>query len=325
MIIGGSGFFGKSILDSYQRGLLDPWGIDEIKIISRSGASLGLLNPELISSSVKLISLDITTASILPEADYIIHAAASTNASLYLHSPIEEGKNLELSILNFCKVSKDLGFKSKILYVSSGAVYGYHSQDFKKISEDIISGSLEDMPLFKQGYAKAKRDGELAVRQLGCDGFNVSIARCFAFIGPYLPRDQHFAIGNFIEDGLQNRPILVKNAGKTYRSYMHADDLVQWLMTIVENSSINCPIYNVGSDEIILISDLAKKIGKYFNVPINVLDAIGAPVDYYIPSIKKAKDNLRLDIKIDIDEALDRTIKHIRSLLKETEKNEKVN
>jgi dTDP-glucose 4,6-dehydratase len=103
LIIGGSGFFGKSILDAYKRGLLAPWAIDRIEVVARTASNLAVSNPELMSKSVFLHNLDITTCASLPAADYVIHAAASTDAKNYLARPEAEKKNIQLGTLHFCK------------------------------------------------------------------------------------------------------------------------------------------------------------------------------------------------------------------------------
>ena len=95
---------------------------------------------------------------------------------------------------------------------------------------------------------------------------------------------------------------------------MYADDLVRWLMTIAENSSTDCSIYNVGSSEPILIRDLAHKIGSYFGVKVIVPTALfDSEVDRYIPSIKKA-ESIGLTIKYDLEMALSQTIETIKKL-----------
>ena len=181
-----------------------------------------------------------------------------------------------------------------------------------EIDESFV-GDLSKMAPGKLDYAVAKQDAEKAIIDLGTAGLNVSIARCFAFVGCWLPRDQHFAIGNFINDMLNNRPIVVKAKHQVYRSYMYADDLVEWLMTIADHSSTDCPIYNVGSDEAINICDLAKLVARLNKLKVDKHMVCDPHVDRYIPSIEKAKNELRLKLKFDLCASIEQTIKIIKN------------
>jgi dTDP-glucose 4,6-dehydratase len=297
LVIGGTGFFGKSILDSYRRGRLQKWKITKVYIFARNADVLKVTNPELVSDSVALINGDIASCISLPMADYVIHAAASSDASKYIEAPEKEKKNILAGTTNFCKLaaSKDAG-ASKILYVSSGAVYGSPALDGVPFSEGDKFISLEQIDENKRHYAAAKRDSEAHIIALGKSGSSVAIARCFAFVGKYLPRDQHFAIGNFIQNGLDQSPINIKAQKKVYRSYMYADDLVEWLMTIAESGKETCPIFNVGSDEALEIRELGALVGNFYNVPIKTKQCTEAGQDFYVPSVRKAGKELGLNI-----------------------------
>lgn len=309
LVIGGTGFFGKSILDSFKRGLLNKWGIERVIAMSRNAENLRKEAPQLISKGVELYSVDIATATTLPVADIVIHGATSTDAARYLSRPIEEQLNIQAGTYNYCALAKKYHTNSKILYVSSGAIYGKQPEGITHITEEYIPNDLSELPEGKRDYAIAKRDAEDAVKNLGLQGLSVSIARCFAFVGPWLPRNQHFAIGNFIEDGLQGRPITVKAKNKVYRSYMYADDLVEWMMTIALHSSPECTVYNVGSDQAIEIRDLAEILSKEFNVGVQVEDIFDLNIDRYIPLIDKAIHERGVTLRYDLISAIQETIR----------------
>ena len=294
LIVGGSGFFGKSILDAFQRGLLKQWSIEKIIVVSRNANKLTSTNPELINDNVELLDVDITSVDTLPFADYVIHAAASSDASRYTSQSDIEKKNIIQGTLNYCRLAPKFHTDSKIVFCSSGAVYGYQPKDVQYLTEDMAFGDIESLDEVKKSYAYAKRDAEFAIQKLGQAGLNVSIARCFSFVGRYLPKDQHFAIGNFIADGIAGRNIEVKTSKKVYRSYMYADDLVLWLMTIADNSNPQCPVYNVASDKEVEIKELADIVANIFNVRIKSSENSAKHVDRYIPSTQKAKKTLSL-------------------------------
>jgi nucleoside-diphosphate-sugar epimerase len=310
LVIGGSGFFGKSILDAFSRGLLKPWDVTYVIVMARNAQRLVQEAPKLISRNVTILSADITTTDNLPYADFVIHAAASTDVRNYLSSPKDEKKNIQAGTYHYCDLARIHHTNSKIVYVSSGAIYGVQPSNLGEIDESFV-GDLSKMAPGKLDYAVAKQDAERAIIDLGAAGLNVSIARCFAFVGKYLPRDQHFAIGNFINDVLNKRPIVVKATHQVYRSYMYADDLVEWLMTILDHSSKDCPTYNVGSDQEILVSDLAKELSQRYHLPAEVPLISDFKIDRYIPSIKKARRELNLNITTRLDDAINITIEKI--------------
>ncbi len=307
LLIGGSGFFGKSILDAYQRSLLRAYDISEITVMARNAHKLSIYSPSLLDKSIQLLNADIATCTKLPRADIVIHAAASTDERNYIASPEKERENILAGTYNFCHLAAQFLKDAKIIYVSSGAVYGQQPENVDKLTEDFNMGSIEHLVAQKRDYAIAKRDSERAIIGLGQQGLSVSIARCFAFVGRYLPLTQHFAIGNFIYDGIKGNVITVKACRPVYRSYLYSDDLVNWLMRIGQNASPMCPIFNVGSDEVIAIHDLAIKIANCFKVNWSLTPLSSSSVDRYIPSIEKARA-IGCQIQQPLDSAIAKTI-----------------
>lgn len=314
LIIGGSGFFGKSFLDSYKRGLLNDFEINRIDIISRSASTLSFKNPELMQSSIGLHDVDITTCTSIPKADIVIHAAASTDAKNYIQSPLTEKINIQAATINYCELAKRFHQNSKIVYVSSGAVYASQPNCFDVTSEGCILGDVKSLPLHKRDYALAKRDAESEIKKISEVGLNVSIARCFAFVGKYLPRDKHFAAGNFIGDALLGAKIVVNADKKVYRSYQHADDLVHWLLKIALHSSPRMEIYNVGSSDAIELCNLAEMIAQAYGLEVAKRSHIDSNlIDFYVPNVDKAKNELNLTNNYSSIEAVMNTIEMLKS------------
>ena len=136
------------------------------------------------------------------------------------------------------------------------------------------------------------------------------VARCFAFVGPDLPLDVHFAIGNFIRDALTADAITVAGDGTPLRTYLYQSDLAQWLFTLLERGRSG-EAYNVGSDEVISIADLAHLV-RYILAPEKPVHIIGQPApgsarNRYVPDIHKANQELGLSVSLSLAEAIRRT------------------
>lgn len=291
LLIGGTGFFGKSILDAFQRNLLLDFGVDQITIIARNKQRFLNEYSNLITHNVEIIEGDINYINLLPEADIIIYAAASTNTQDYKKNGFQELLKMKNGILNFCELIKKFGDDSKIVFCSSGAVYGKQPISLEKIDETYpFENDLSGISEEKIWYLQGKRFAEEQIYKLGEFNKNVSIARCFAFSGKYLPKDQHYAIGNFIGQAEKGKNIQVEAPGVVFRSYMKADELVKSLFQIAKVASPKCPIFNVGSDIQISIYDLAESIAKKYNVQCEFKNLNREIViDRYVPNVDKLK------------------------------------
>ncbi len=292
LIIGGTGFFGKSILDAFKRGLLKQYDITKTIILARNIDKFLIEYPELIFDGVEFINGDISNIEFIPYADLVIHAASSTNMNHYNVISNNAGKNnLEKAVSNYCSLATIYHKKSKIIYCSSGAVYGKQPLNVETINEDFeFQQDLSSLSIEKQNYCLGKRFAENEIINLGKLGLSVSIARCFAFSGKYLPKDIHYAYGNFIEKAEKGEDIIISATGVVYRSYMEADELVTSLFKILQISSTKCPILNVGSDTIISIEELAKKIANDYNVNYSCPNLNqNIILDRYVPNVTKLK------------------------------------
>jgi len=290
LIIGGTGFFGKSIIDSFLRKKLDKYKISHLFILSRSVSNFTNEYPEFINPRIEYINGDIATVDYLPNADIIIHAASSTNQIDYQEDSIREKENTEKGVSNYIKLAKKFHKNSKIVYCSSGAVYGNQPRNVSNIIEDFPFQDLGNMTTLKRDYALSKRNAEKLILKAGEDGLKVSIARCFAFYGKYLPEDGHFAYASFLKSAKMGKDIIVNADHEVIRSYMHADDLVNSLIKVALSSNSNCPTYNVGSDKPISIFLLAKKIALEYNVNVIKKKNINYNlIDRYVPNTNKLK------------------------------------
>ena len=242
--------------------------------------------------------------------DYIIHAATEASVKLNLEQPLtmfETVVNGTKRILEFAKQKEVKSF----LLTSSGAVYGKQPHDIVNVDENYVGAPLT----FDAGavYGEGKRMSEvLCAVYYKHYNLPVKIARCYAFVGPFLPLNSHFAIGNFINNALKNEPIIIQGDGTPYRSYMYAADLMIWLWTILFKGADNYP-YNVGSDKSISIEELAYEVATATasDSNISILEKRkNEPPLRYVPSVERAKINLGLDLNFDLHQAIKRTVKY---------------
>lgn len=308
-LTGGTGFIGCWLLESirYADMKLD---LDiEVTVLTRNFESFKIKAPHLAAyPKFHFIYGDVMDfASPKQSYSHLIHAATDASADLNENNPIAMFNTVVLGtrrVLEFAVEKKP----QRILYLSSGAVYGQQPWEIERVKESWTGApSCVDS---KAAYAEGKRAAEMMCAIYAKQhGLQISIARIFALLGPYLSLNIHFAAGNFIRDAMQGKTVLVNGNGLPCRSYLYASDLTVWLWHMLQRAEAGKP-YNVGSDESVSIKQLAELTstvladGKY--EILGVKDG-GWNLGRYVPDTSLIAKDLGLYKTVELDESIRRT------------------
>lgn len=310
-LTGGTGFFGCWLLESLA------WANRELAlgarvlVLSRNPDAFRARAPRLAADpAIGFHAGDVRDFAFPPgRFPFVIHAATEASARLIAESPLRMFETIVAGTRRVLDFAAQCGAK-RFLFTSSGAVYGRQPPELARVTEE-YAGAPDPMDS-RSAYGEGKRAAELLCA-LYAARFRLSagIARCFAFVGPYLPLDAHFAVGNFIRDALRGGPIVVQGDGTPCRSYLYAADLAVWLWTILFRG-VSCRPYNVGAEEPVSIRDLARRVADCTDRPIEarVLKPArpGAPAERYVPSTARAREELGLTAAVGLEEAVRRTM-----------------
>ncbi|MDP9902187.1 NAD-dependent epimerase/dehydratase family protein [Variovorax ginsengisoli] len=306
-LTGGTGFLGKWMLASLRRAD-DRLSLGcEITVLSRRPAAFQAEASFLASwSRLRLVQGDVRSFEI-PNAAYdiVVHAATDVVAAA---EPLDIFDSCVQGTRRVLDFSVHSGAK-RVLLVSSGAMYGRQPNDDAGVAED-----YEGAPVIgdvRSAYGEGKRVTEwLGAAYASLKGLDVRVARCFAFIGPYLPLDKHFALGNFLRDAMANLPIVIQGDGTAKRTYLYAADMTTWLWAILLRGE-HGGTYNVGGDEAVSMAELAQRVvhvlGAEGGVVVRKQATAGMAPDRYVPDTRKARASLMLPAPLPLDEAIART------------------
>lgn len=317
-LTGGTGFFGVWLLESFAYAN-ERLGLNaSLTVLTRSESDLKKRLPHLFElPGVHFVSGDVRDFEFPKKRfSHVIHAATAVGVeSLQIQSLVQFSTILDGTrrVLDFAQQSG----VEKFLFVSSGAIYGDQPRDLTHVPETYLGAA--DPLLTKSTYGETKRLAEhLAWITAQAAGFEMKVVRPFAFVGPYLPLNANFAIGNFIRNVLENQPIQIGGDGTPVRSYLYAADLCVWLWTILISGKSG-EAYNIGSEESINIRDLAELIaqGSWVKSPLSVHVAQtpvpGKPPARYVPNVQKAQTELKLKQSYSLIEAISQTIEWYRA------------
>ena len=310
-ITGGTGFFGCWLLESFAWANARLGLNASALVLTRNVENFRIKAPALAADPAIKFHIGDVRSFEYPVGGFshIIHAATDSSGDIYTVNPlggfdtIVEGTRHTLEFARKCDARK-------FLLTSSGAVYGKQPPEIAHVPEEYPGAPDPADP--GSAYGEGKRSAEtlcsLYSRQYG---IQTKVARCFAFLGPYLPLNAHFAVGNFMRDGLNGGPIVVKGDGTPHRSYLYAADLAIWLWTILFRGD-SCRAYNVGSESVCDIATLAQVVKDIVcpggSIIISQEPQPGHPSERYVPSTLRARQELGLQDQVGLEDGIRRMV-----------------
>lgn len=184
--------------------------------------------------------------------DWIIHLAAQSFVPASFRDPRETFDVNLLGTLNLLSALKVCNFKGRMLYVSSGDVYG-------AVSDEDLPVSESQAPEPRNPYAVSKRSTELLCRQWWIsEGLDVMIARPFNHIGP--DQDERFVVPSLAAQiyriaSSRQEPRMVVGDLDVSRDFSDVRDVVRAYAAILRTGNSGA-VYNVCSGREVRISTI---------------------------------------------------------------------
>jgi len=313
LMTGGTGFFGRWMLESFSWSNLRLALGAQLTVVTRDPVKFCASAPHMAADpSIDFVSGDVRSFDCGDRPfSHVIHAATTASQALNERAPLEMIDTIVGGTRRILDVAERAG-AARVLFVSSGAVYGAQPDDVSHVPESFRGGPDTSDP--RNAYAEAKRLGELLCAIYARETKSaVVVARAFAFVGPHLPLSTHFAIGNFIRDALSRPSIVIKGDGTPIRSYLYAGDLAVWLWTLLARGR-GGQTYNVGSEDARSLRAVAEIVGGLEKKPLEIRSnpRPDAKPMQYVPATLMARTELGLAETVPLADAIERTMSWYR-------------
>lgn len=255
---------------------------------------------------VTFIKSDVRNLHEFPkDISYIIHAATSPDNRVYMSNPVESMDIIANGTKSVMENSLHLETLEKVINLSSGQIYGtidshnIREGDFGKINSNSIAAIYPEAKRYAETLTNAYRSlHKLPTLQI----------RPFSFIGPFMDMNKPWAVNNFIRDALKFKHIRILGNGKPIRSYMYPTDMAIWILNILVHGKVGSA-YNVGSNVGVSLEEVALKIKNIIGSSVNIeILNMNDNCSEFVPNIDHVQQELGLDITVDIDETLTKSI-----------------
>jgi len=254
------------------------------------------------------------------EVDEIYNLACPASPIHYQHDPVQTTKTSVNGAINMLGLAKRVG--CRILQASTSEIYGdphVHPQ------RENYWGNVNPIGL-RSCYDEGKRCAETLFfdyhRQ---HGLEIKVARIFNTYGPRMHHADGRVVSNFIVEALTGDPITLYGDGEQTRSFCYVDDLIDGLVRLMASPPEFTGPVNLGNPNEFTMKELAEKVVKHSgaNVPIEHRPLPADDPRQRKPDISVAREVLRWQPKVELDEGLAHTIAYFRDRVEELREQKK--
>lgn len=310
LISGGAGFIGKYLCEEFLKDGFEVICIDNFLTSEKKDLEYLLEN-----GNFKLIEKDITKIEgkdFNEDFEYVLHFASPASPVDYSKYPVETLRTNSLGTENLLKIA--LESKSVFLLSSTSEVYG--DPEIPEQNEEYW-GNVNPVGL-RSVYDEGKRYGEaITMAYFRKYKVNTRIVRIFNTYGPGMRINDGRVIPNFISQAIEGKPLTIYGDGTQTRSFCYVEDLVRGIKKILE-VDYHFPI-NLGNPEEFTILQLAEKIKEIIKIETKIMFKPLPPDDprRRKPDITKAREILKWEPLVSLEEGLRKTIPYFEKKLRE--------
>lgn len=243
------------------------------------------------------------------EVDEIFNLACPASPIHYQHDPVQTTKTSVHGAINMLGLAKRLG--CRIFQASTSEVYGdpaVHPQT------EGYWGNVNPIGI-RSCYDEGKRCAETLFfdywRQHGLD---IKVARIFNTYGPRMHPSDGRVVSNFIIQALRGEPITIYGEGNQTRSFCYVDDLVEGFLALMDSEKGFPGPVNLGTPREFTIRQLAELVIEMTGSTSQLVFE-DLPQDDPMqrkPDISLAKEKLKWEPTVKLEEGLARTIAYFR-------------
>ena len=307
LVTGGAGFIGSHLCEELLKDDNYVVCLDNLFTGSKKNIQHLLANPNF-----EFVEHDVTE-EYYRDVDQIYNFACPASPIHYQYNPIKTIKTSVMGTINMLELADKCG--ARILQASTSEIYGdplIHPQVEK------YWGNVNPIGI-RSCYDEGKRCAETLMmdyhRQHGVD---TKIIRIFNTYGPNMDLNDGRVVSNFIVQALKNEDITIYGEGKQTRSFCYVSDLVDGIIKMMNSSKEFIGPVNLGNPCESTILELAEKIIKLTNSNSKIIYK-ELPSDDPIkrkPNITLAKNILKWEPKVSVEEGLLKTIEYFETVLK---------